>query len=75
MRIINAMECSQVAGGDGVSAETIGCAVGGAAAGSAGLWAAAAGCVAGAYVANNWEAIAEFTLEAMGTLSHVNLTM
>lgn len=72
MRLIACDELIQVSGGEGVSGETIGCAIGGAIVGGAGLWGAAAGCVAGAYVANNWSG---WIGDAFGSLNSVNLTM
>lgn len=72
MRAISATELVQIHGGEGVSGETVGCAIGGAVGGYAGLWGAAAGCIAGAYVANNWGG---WVGDAFGSLNYVNLTM
>ncbi|HDS1218544.1 hypothetical protein ABE583_08855 [Stenotrophomonas sp. TWI143] len=54
MREITFEEMRSVSGGAGVSAETIGCAVGGALGSRGGALGSAAGCIAGAYIANNW---------------------
>ncbi len=54
MRELTIDEVREVSGGAGVSAETIGCAIGGAIGSRGGAVGSAAGCIAGAYIANNW---------------------
>lgn len=53
MKELSIEDVRMVSGGAGVSAETVGCAVGGALGSRGGAWGIAAGCVAGGYVANN----------------------
>lgn len=53
MKDLSVSEVAMVSGGAGVSAETVGCAIGGAVGARAGLAGGAAGCVAGSYIANN----------------------
>ena len=67
MRELSASEVSAVDGG--VSAETWGCAIGGAIGGGiGGPWGGAAGCIGGAYFANNWNG---WIGNAFGKLNYV----
>ena len=77
MRQLSTYEVDCVNGGAGVSGETIGCAIGGAAGAAAGGGpvGGAVGCIAGAAIANNWDAVVDIIGQAFASLEHVNLTM
>ena len=68
MKELSLNEISQVNGGAAVSGETWGCAIGGAiGSGVGGIWGGAAGCIGGAYFANNWNG---WIGDAFGSLNY-----
>jgi hypothetical protein len=67
MKLLTANDIATVSGGLMVSAETVGCAIGGAAASELGPWGAAAGCIAGAAFANG---VADGTLTSSNFMDY-----